>query len=130
MNHLCESEIEELIKLVAKHKGDESPLLLVLARMLVEKKEENKNYIDNFLTAADYCDDMYQEEIAFFVDRLVGVIKSENKSRYLKVVLVKNKLGKEDQVAQILNISPSKIIRIFMIIHMLARRLILFFPLL
>ena len=64
MNHLCESEIEELIKLVAKHKGDESPLLLVLARMLVEKKEENKNYIDHFLTAADYCDDMYQEEYA------------------------------------------------------------------
>ena len=64
MNHLCESEIEELIKLVAKHKGDESPLLLVLARMLVEKKEENKNYIDHFLTAADYCDDMYEEEYA------------------------------------------------------------------
>ena len=61
---LAESEIEHLIKLVEKHDGNESTLLFPLRETLIQKKEENFNYIENFQTAADYCDDSYEEEYA------------------------------------------------------------------
>ena len=64
MIHLAESEIERLIKLVEKYEGNESTLLFPLEQTLRDKKEENTNYIENFLTAADYCDDSYEEEYA------------------------------------------------------------------
>ena len=64
MIHLAESELEHLIKLVEKHEGNESTLLFPLRQTLNDKKKENLNYIENFLTAADYCDDMWEEECA------------------------------------------------------------------
>ena len=64
MNHLAESEIEQLIKMVEQYEGNESTMLFPLRKMLMEKKEENINYIENFLTSADYCDDMWEEEYA------------------------------------------------------------------
>ena len=64
MIYLAESELEHLIKLVEKHEGNESTLLFPLRQMLNDKKKENLNYIENFLTAADYCDDSYEEEYA------------------------------------------------------------------
>ena len=64
MIHLAESEIERLIKLVEKYEGNESTLLFPLKETLSDKKEENINYIENFLTAAEYCDDLYEEEYA------------------------------------------------------------------
>ena len=103
MNHLCESEIEELIKLVAKHKGDESPLLLVLARMLVEKKEENKNYIDHFLTAADYCDDMYEEEYAKVIRNTYVYPKNNQSGINRGAVKFKIAEGKENNIDQLFN---------------------------
>ena len=36
----------------------------VSSRCRIEKKEENLNYIENFQTAADYCDDLWEEECA------------------------------------------------------------------
>ena len=59
MIYLAESELEHLIKLVEKHEGNESTLLFPLRQTLNDKKKENLNYIENFLTAADYCDDMW-----------------------------------------------------------------------
>ena len=64
MNHLSEGELEDLIKLVEKNKGNESTMLFPLKKMLIEKKEEDLSYIENFLTAAEYCDDLYEEEYA------------------------------------------------------------------
>ena len=67
MIYLAESELEHLIKLVEKHEGNESTLLFPLRQTLNDKKNENLNYIENFLTAADYCDDMWEEECAKFI---------------------------------------------------------------
>ena len=64
MIHFAESEIEHLIKLVEKYEGNESTLLFPLKQTLRDKKEENTNYIENFLTAAEYCDELYEEEYA------------------------------------------------------------------
>tara|TARA_S200000501_G_scaffold13309_1_gene11814 strand:+ start:637 stop:978 length:342 start_codon:yes stop_codon:yes gene_type:complete len=64
MIHLAESELERLIKLVKKYEGNESTLLFPLKQTLKDKKKENVNYIENFLTAADYCDDMWEDECA------------------------------------------------------------------
>ncbi len=62
-NNLNESELEDLISLInPKHSS-----YFILKEMLWEEKKKNKEYVDTFITAADYCDDVYEEEYATVV---------------------------------------------------------------
>ena len=88
MIHLAESEIERLIKLVEKYEGNESTLLFPLKETLSDKKEENINYIENFLTAAEYCDDLYEEEYAKVIDKLMFILKIIGAIRMSKKFLI------------------------------------------
>ena len=67
MIHFAESQIEDLIKIVEKYEGTKSTLLFPLKQTLNEKQKENSEYIDIFQTAADYCDDMWEEECAKYI---------------------------------------------------------------
>ena len=74
MNLLSESEIEYLLKLI----GNRQPSLsLVLHQMLDDKKKENENYLNNFITAAEYVED-------YGVDERIRVV-TENKEQREKV---------------------------------------------
>ena len=70
-NLLNESEIEYILQLLSpKHSA-----YPVLKEMLWCRRKEDKQYLDNFITAADYVDDMYEEEYATVIveeDRSAG----------------------------------------------------------
>ena len=69
MNHLTESELEHLLTLVSKENTAHWPL----SQMLLEKKQENQAYMDNFISIGEYVDDMYEEErIAAIVEKDVS----------------------------------------------------------
>ena len=57
-NFLNVSEIEDILKLLSpKHSA-----YSVLKEMLWDRRKADKEYVDNFITAAEYVDDMYIDE--------------------------------------------------------------------
>tara|TARA_A100001388_G_C28380144_1_gene316537 strand:- start:152 stop:499 length:348 start_codon:yes stop_codon:yes gene_type:complete len=59
-DHLNQSELEYLLKIC----DPENSAYWVLEQMLLDRQKADTAYLDNIITAAEYTEDLYEEEYA------------------------------------------------------------------